>query len=229
MPRKRNKTTLKKVAKEVRALKRDTTSMKYPLWTFPPTPGADLTTPVSVHHNLASPTYSNTQWALNGATGLDVIQGSQARLVAINYKLHIFAGTHNAEAFHCRFIWYVTKKATSLTAVAPLPELLTPGSVTTAYRAKHEGDNYQIIAEKNCLVTPSNAAYSSGGGRVSNCVMDFTIKIPKKYQRQVYDASLTGSGVNQICFLACSQAGTASQPPYISLLSTQEMVYVDQE
>lgn len=229
--KKNKRVTVKKLAREVSALKRDTYSMRYPLYHFPAIPGADCTAAPSYHVNLSTPGY--VEWAMQnpGTTSPNAIQGTKARLVAIRYNIIVHAGDRNVEHQKVRFIWYVRKQSTTLSGVSNLADVLTSGgTLVNAFPAKHQSDNVQIIADKSIQITPGAATLPSGGGRPPTKAMRFTIKIPKKYQLQEYDANLTGTSKNQICFLAVSGAATgAGQPPYIGQNGTQELVIVDQE
>lgn len=229
--KKNKRVTVKKLAREVSALKRDTYSMRYPLYHFPIAPGSDMTTAPSYHVNLSTPGY--VEWALQspGSTSPNAIQGTKARLVAIRYNIQVHAGVRNVSHCKCRMIWYVQKNNTTLSGVANMADILTSGgSYIDALPAKHQSDNVQIIADKQFQITPYDAVFQSGGGLAPSKIMRFTIKIPKKYQLQEYDSNLQGTSKNQICFLMLSnQTVGAGQVPYVVQNGAQELVIVDQE
>lgn len=226
-PSKKSKTTLKKVASEVRALKRETTTTRKTLYTFPIAPGADITYTPAYHTNYSSVLY--VTWALAGAVGPNVLKGTKARLVALNYRLRIYAGAHNAEYHKLRFVWYVVKKNTTLTGVASIADILAPGNIVDAPHAHFQTKNIQIFKDVTKVVTPSVAAYASGGGARSFIDWNFTVRIPKKYQEQRYDTSVTGTAQNQICFFMASDVTNPPQSPYVGDGSMLELVYVDNE
>ena len=183
------------------------------------------------HVNFSTPGY--VEWAVNNPSSAspNAIQGTKARLVNIKYNIQVHAGSRNVTHVKCRMIWYVRKQGSTLSGVATLPNILVGPLAIDAQPATHESDNYHIIADKQFTLTPAAAVFQSGGGLAPAKTMRFTIKVPKKYQLQEYDAAIGGTSKNQICFLMLSNQPTTGSGlvPYVVQDGTQRLTIVDQE